>query len=207
MSAALLRAPQPDESGQLAAIVDQASGGVLSFLLNGLIPGFDGQRLMAAALSRDQELYGPDSTLILEKQGQIAAMLVVCPAEKHVVHSALHMVAPAARINAVRPMLEAAVPDSLHLDVFWLHENLSGKQDGEMLLQAAEAKAVAMGRKALGVFCRSSQKEEAAYFSGMGFAVYETFPPPAFAPDDKPEGGVLLQRACRSGSVFSGNAD
>lgn len=194
MTGSLLRAPQPDECGQLAAIVDQASGGVISFLLDGLVPGFDGQSLMAAALRRDQELYGQDSTLILEKYGHIAAMLVVGPAEKHVVHSALNTVAPAARIKAVRPMLEAAVPGSLHLDVFWLHEKLGTEEDAQLLLRAACEKAGAMGRGSLGVFCRQKQQSEIAFFTGNGFALHQHFPPEAFAPGGKPEGGALLLR-------------
>ncbi|MDL2280174.1 hypothetical protein LJC15_05920, partial [Desulfovibrio sp. OttesenSCG-928-G11] len=165
MTGVLLRAPQPDECDQLAAIVDQAGGGVVSFLLDGLIPGFSGQSLLAAALRRDQELYGHDSTLILEKQGRIAAMLVVDPAEKHVVHSALNMVAPAARINAVRPMLEAAVPGSLHIDIFWLHKDLGTDKDAQLLLRAACEKAGAMGRGSLGVFCRQSQQSDMLFFT------------------------------------------
>lgn len=194
MTGVLLRAPQPDECGQLAAIVDQAGGGVISFLLDGLIPAFSGQSLLAAALRRDQELYGRDSTLILEKHGHIAAMLTAGPAEEHVVHSALNLVAPAARIDAVRPMLEASAPGSLHIDIFWLHKDLGTEKDAQLLLRAACEKAGAMGRGSLGVFCRQNQQTDLDFFIGNGFVAHRQFPPQDFAPDGKPEGGALLLR-------------
>lgn len=193
MATPVLRPPEADDAPALAAILNKAGGGVISYLLDGLIPGLDGESVLAAALRRDQELYSPDSTLLVEKQGRIAAMLGVCPAEAHVVPPALSMLVSGKKLKTVRPLLEAAVPGSLHINVFWLDKDLCGEADARMLLLAAEERAKSLGLPALSVFCRLGEEKEIAFFTASGFCEHRRFAPAEFAVNGKEEGGLLLR--------------
>ncbi|MDL2291479.1 hypothetical protein LJC09_05195, partial [Desulfovibrio sp. OttesenSCG-928-F20] len=183
--------PGPDDAALIAAVINKAGNGVISYLLDGLAPGFSGEDLLAATL-RDQKLYGPDCTLMLRLEDKLAGLLIAYPAELHVIHPTMQIFVSAAKIKSVRPMLESAVPDSLHINIFWLDEKSDDNNAAHLLLRRAREQAVALNKKKLGVFCRESEHEERQFFEAAGFTPHTVFAPEDFCPNGIPEGGCLL---------------
>lgn len=188
------RAPYADEAELLASLINKASGGVISYLLNGVAPGFSGEQLLAATIGQESETYGEEAALLLEREGQCSGLLIAYPSALHVLHPSLHIFVSAKKVTAVRPILEACVPDSLHINTFWLDESLSGPDDALLLLHRAEERAKARGLARLGAFCRSSEKRDMAFFTAQGFITDTVFAPEAVSIADRPEGGVLLRK-------------
>ena len=182
--------PGPDDAALVASLVNRAGKGVISYLLDGIAPGFSGEELLAATM-RDESLYGPDCTLLLQREGRPAGLLIAYPAELHVVHPTMNIFVSSAKIRNVRPMLEAAEPDSLHINTFWVDET-SGGEAADLLLRRALEQASALGRETIGVFCRQSEPGERQFFEAAGFRPRTMFAPEEFRPGGAPEGGCLL---------------
>ncbi|MDR1685829.1 MAG: GNAT family N-acetyltransferase [Desulfovibrio sp.] len=188
------RAPFHDESELLAGIINEAGEGVVSWLLDGIVPGIDGRAVFAAALMRDDGAYNLDNMLLFEENGDVQALLFSYPAELHRIHPAMSGFVKAAKLDAARPMLERSVPGSLYINTFWVAAGKRGTDTADMLMQRAEAKAREAGLQGISLFCRRSNPRALRFYRRWGFETMEQFPFPVPSIEGGGQGGSLLFR-------------
>lgn len=186
------RAPFPDETDRVAGLINEASSGLVSYLLDGILPGFQGESLLSAALMQGDSAYTLDSMLLLEDEAGLAGFLFAYPAERHVVHPAMTIFASAAKIEAARPLLALSIPGSLHINTLWVRDGLDGDDAvWDLLLRRAAEKAVHLGLPRLCLCCYDSEERLLRFLEGQGFVMEKRFSlDPALG--DQSGGGRLL---------------
>ncbi len=194
------RSPMADEAEVVASIIDSTSKGVASYLLEDLVSGFSPQALLAAAMLQGDGAYSLDNILLLEQDNQIAGLLFSYPATLHKVMPLMRSFVPASRIEAVLPILERAVPDSLYINTIWVAENMRGQKTtsthgqkmSDLLMQKATARAKSLGLSRVSLFCWNDNHRALSFYTRHGFSIAEHFPPEALRLHGCVEGGSLL---------------
>ncbi|MDR2124161.1 MAG: GNAT family N-acetyltransferase [Desulfovibrio sp.] len=189
------RAPFHDEAELLAGIINAAGEGVVSWLLDGIVPGIDGLTVFAATLMRDDAAYNLGNMLLLEEGGKAQALLFSYPAALHRIHPAMSGFVKAAKIDAARPMLERSVPGSLYVNTFWVAADRRGTGTADLLMQRAQAKAREAGLQGISLFCRHSNPRALRFYQRRGFETMEQFPFPVPSIEGGGQGGSLLFRS------------
>jgi ribosomal protein S18 acetylase RimI-like enzyme len=188
------RAPFHDEAELLAGIINEAGEGVVSWLLDGIVPGIDGRAVFAAALMRDDGAYNLDNMLLFEEGGNVSALLFSYPAGLHRIHPAMSGFVKTAKLDAARPMLERSVPGSLYVNTFWVATDRRGTGTADELMQRAEARAQEAGLQGISLFCRHSNPRALRFYRRWGFETMEQFPFPVPSAEGGGQGGSLLFR-------------
>ena len=187
------RAPFPDEADYIAALINTSSHGLVSYLLDGILPGFSGESLLSAALMQGDSGYALKSMLALEDEAGIAGLLLAYPAEDHVVHSAMAIFASRAKIDAARPLLEESIPGSLHINTLWARDGVDFEAVMNLLLRRAKDQARQLGLAGLCLCCLDSELQAIRFFEEQGFTMEKRFTlDPEVA--DRSGGGRLLHK-------------
>jgi ribosomal protein S18 acetylase RimI-like enzyme len=195
------RAPFHDETELLAGIINDASEGVVSWLLDGIAPGIDGRTLFAATLMHDDGAYNLGNMLLFEENGDVRALLFSYPAALHRIHPAMSGFVKTAKIEAARPMLERSVPGSLYINTFWVAEDRRGAGTADILMQRAATKAHGSGLNGISLFCRHSNPRALSFYRRCGFETVEQFPFRVPSDAGGMEGGSLLFRSVDGGGA------
>jgi ribosomal protein S18 acetylase RimI-like enzyme len=188
------RAPFHDEAEFLAGIINEAGEGVVSWLLDGIVPGIDGRAVFAAALMRDDGAYSLDNMRLFEEGGNVSALLFSYPAALHRIHPAMSGFVKSAKLDAARPMLERCVPGSLYVNTFWVAADRRGTGTADRLMQRAEVRAQETGMQGISLFCRQSNPRALHFYRRWGFETMEQFAFPVPSVEGGAEGGCLLFR-------------
>ncbi len=186
------RAALSDDADAISAIINKAGAGVVSHLLDKLLPGFSGESLLSTVLLQGGGAYSLDNMLLLEHRGKPAGLLFSYPASEHVIHPLMNGFVPSARIDAARPILERSVPGSLYVNCLWTDDELHGTPAEDLLLERAAQRAAKSGLARISLFCWNDDADGMRFYARHGFEVAEHFPREALPIKGHDSGGSLL---------------
>ncbi len=194
------RTALPDDADAVSAIINKAGAGLVSHLLDKLLPGFSGESLLSSVLLQGGEPYSLDNMLLLEHEGKPAGLLFSYPAAAHAIHPLMNGFVPSARIDAARPILERSVPGSLYVNCLWTAEELRGTPAEDLLLERAVQQAAKLDLVRISLFCWNDDADGLRFYARHGFELAEHFPRESLPIKGHDAGGSLL---CKSVSLLS----
>ena len=178
MTFALTRAT-PDNVDDIAQIISQSSGGVVTQLLDGLIKGLSGETLLATALMQGSAPYNTDNIYLITQNSapnnptnaSIVGLLFAYPDSEHKISLIMKNFVPTRRVNPVRAILETAVKDSLYINTLWVNEEHQSDGLADALLDHTCAIAEANGITRLSLFCWNDDERKLFFYINKGFSV------------------------------------
>lgn len=182
----------PDDAEQIAAIVSLASEGVVTHLLEKLIPGLGAESILSAAFMKGEGPYVTENIILTEKDGAITSLLFTYPAAEHGVPPLMESFVPAKRMRAVRPILERALPGSLYINTLWLTDELRSNGHAAALLLEAKSRCRSLGLARLSLFCWNDNERNLRFYAQEGFSIEEHLPAELIPLPEHNRGGSLL---------------
>ncbi len=188
-----------DDAEQIAEIVYATSEGVVHHLLDNLIPGLDGTRILASAFMQGEGPYTTDNGILSERNDHIISLLISYPASEHGVPGLMESFISPKRLNAVRPILEKAVPNSLYINTIWVTESLQRSGIGSALMIEAESRCRSLGFNRISLFCWNDNERALRFYARQGFAIVEHLPQEILPLEGHASGGSLLCKTLGAG--------
>lgn len=182
----------PDDAEAIARIVVRNSGGIAEHLFDGLIPGLNAASILATGFMKGEGPYRAENVIHATKDGETIALLFSYPASEHKVPELMSSFVPVKRINAVRPMLEKTVSDSLYINTLWLAEDLHGKGYGDALMMEAASRCRQLGFTRISLFCWNDAERSMRFFARHGFTLAELLPRDLLPLSQHPDGASIL---------------
>jgi len=182
----------PDYAEQIAEIVYETSAGVAAKLFDKLIPGVSGKTILGAAFGKGENAYSTKNVILSLHQDKVVALLFAYHAREHRTPALMESLLPAKRINAVRPVLEQAEPESLYINTIWVDESLRSKGVGKQIIKEAARLAKRFGVDKISLFCWNDNEQALAFYNKNGFEVTKTFPQEALPLEGHDLGGSIL---------------
>ncbi len=184
----------PDDAEQIAAIVKATSAGVVSHLFEGLIPGLSAESILSVAFMKGHGAYHTDNVILSGTADRLTSLLFMYPAADHKIPTLMASLLPSKRLKPVRPILERAVPGSLHINTFWLAEELRGSGHAAALMLEATSRCRTLGLDRIGLFCWNDNEQALRFYAREGFTIVEHLPPEELSLKGHDLGGSILCR-------------
>lgn len=182
----------PDDAEQIADIIISTGDGIVEHLLEGLVPDLSASMLLATAFIQHEGPYSTNNVLRAQYDGKIVALLFSYPSTEHKVPPLMESMLPAKRLQAVRPILERSVPDSLYINSIWITEAYRGKGYGDALMLEAVSRARNFGFKRISLFCWNDNDSALRFYAHKGFSLHEHLPTELIPLEGHRRGGSLL---------------
>ena len=182
------------DADQIAAIVNATSAGVVTHLLDGLVPGLSAESILSVAFMKGHGPYHTDNVILSGKENRITSLLFTYPAADHKIPVLMASLLPSKRLKAVRPILERGVPDSLYINTFWLAEELRGSGHATALMLEAVSRCRTLGFDRISLFCWNDNEQALRFYAREGFSIVEHLPPEELSLKGHSQGGSILCR-------------
>ena len=189
-----LRQALSGDADQIAAIVNATSAGVVTHLLDGLVPGLSAESILSVAFMKGHGAYHTDNVILSGKEDRITSLLFTYPAADHKIPVLMASLLPAKRLKAVRPILERGVPDSLYINTLWLAEELRGSGHATALMLEAVGRCRTLGFDRISLFCWNDNEQALRFYAREGFSIVEHLPPEILSLKGHSRGGSILCR-------------
>lgn len=193
-----LRAAGPPDLDIIFDAVCQASDGVFEYLLAGKVASKLLRPVMLAVLKNSDSCFSPANILVAEAEGRIAGFLFAYPASEHSLPAQAAPLLDSKKLLALQNVLEATVPDTLHINCLWADSDYLTVPLREELLDMADKWARHKGLCGLSTFIWADAEDEVAFFTRNGFSTFSRIPANGLAVQGKSslhqDGGVLLKR-------------
>ncbi len=171
-----------------------AAGGVLDFLYRDLVPGMSPVELAAEVLGRENGSYSFRNTRVAEIGGEVAGMLISYHSSHHALSDDMTEYFPRDRIDRIRALFTAEVPESLYIDSLAVHAPYRRHGIGGELLGHAAEKARRMGLDTLSLITFADNKTAHRLYGKQGFSLVQQLP---FVADElmPHRGGIYVMTA------------
>ena len=181
------------DCARIAQLINIASGGVIAYMFNGLVPNQAPTEIIAHNLKQDREPYSYKNVIVAEDGGEIVGMALSFPADYHQIIDEMRQFFPKERLAHLQYFYAARVENSLFLDALCVDEAFRRKGIGGQLIVLTKQKARRSGYDWLSliVFTDNHAAKRAYYKSGFEVVEKVILQPHERIPH---EGGCLLMK-------------
>lgn len=165
----IIRPAIKDESPQIAELDSIASGGVVDFLYEGLVPGKRPVEVLAEIISSDRGFYNYVNTVVADVGGAVAGAAISYPSRHQGIDEEMRRFFPAEKLAHLRGIFESRVPHSLYIDALAVHEKFRRRGLAGMLIDAAAERARSMGFSSLSLIVLAENGPARALYAKKGF--------------------------------------
>ncbi len=165
----VIRPARKDESHQIAELDSIASGGVVDFLYEGLVPGKRPVEVLGEVISSDEGFYNYANTIVADVGGAVAGAAISYPSSNQGIDEKMRRFFPAEKLDHLRGIFESSVPHSLYIDALAVHEEFRRRGLAGMLIDAAAEKARSLGFSSLSLIVLAENAPARALYSKKGF--------------------------------------
>lgn len=187
-----MRLAAEDDVSAVAHVLNDVSEGVIEHLLTGVVPGMGPEKLLQMVLMRGQGTYDLNNIVLFEVRGTLAGLLFSYDAALQKVPAVMEGFIAKAKLDAVRPLLEASYPDALWINTFWVADEFRGQGLSRLMMTLAEDMARDSGKKALALHCWADNARAIRFYEKAGFSKAGVIP----------SGGPLLERHPAGGELW-----
>ena len=188
----ILQIATPDDAEQIEDIVIETGAGVVEHLLEDLISGLSARSILAAAFMKGEGSYNTDHIIRSLEDDTINRLLFSYHSSEHKVPPLMESLLPAKRLNAVRPVLEKSVEDSLYINTIWLAEDLRGSGDADALMEEAVRRCRNLGLNRMSLFCWNDNERALRFYARHGFTLFEHLSTEVLSLPNHTIGGSIL---------------
>ena len=179
---------------RVAELINMASGGVVEFLFDDLMPEFTPLQIVAHNLESDQGYYTYKNAIVAQTEDRVVGMALSFPAHFHQISAEMQQFFPKDRLDHLNDFYAARVDDSLFLDALCVDQNLRRNGIGGELISLTKKKAQQNGFNLLSLIVFADNTEALSVYHRHGFEVHT--PVKLDSHERIPhEGGCLLMKS------------
>ena len=141
----IYRTARKSDCLQLAEMINIASGGVVEFLFQDLLPELTPVQIVAHNLENTQGSHTYKNTIVAESDDRIIGMALSFPSYFHEITTEMRQFFPADRLEHLSDFYTARVDDSYFLDAICVDEKMRGNGIGSELISLTKKKAKQSG--------------------------------------------------------------
>lgn len=187
------RTGQKADCPKIAKFINIASGGVIAYLFNGLVPDQAPTEIIAHNLERGQDPYSYQNAIVAECKQEIVGIALSFPSDYHHITDEMRQFFPKERLSHLQDFYSARVENSLLLNALCVDEAYRRKGIGDRLIALTKAKARQSGYNWLSLIVFADNEIARRVYQKSGFETVEnvTLNPREHIPH---EGGCLLMK-------------
>lgn len=163
------RPANAEEADELAAIIQATSGGLVDYLLTGIVPFTKPIQILKSQVISKDSIYSYRNTIVCEENGEIIGMVLAYPSEEQVISDMTKRYLPKKRFEVVKELLGSAEPNSLYINTFWVHEKYRGEGLAAVLMDVAADWAKKQGRNCLSLHVWKENLRGVGFYTKVGF--------------------------------------
>lgn len=169
------RRAESDEALRLAKIVQETSGGLIDFLLKGVIPFTSPAQILSLQVMADDSPYSYKNIIVAEQDGEIVGLILAYPWDEQGPSEMAKRYLPKKKLDAVGELLSSADPDSLFINTFWVAEAYRGSGLADALLDFAGDWARDMGYNQLSLHAWKASERAIRFYDRHEFKETRAF--------------------------------
>lgn len=168
-----------------------ASGGILEYLLDGMLDETHLRELIESSLRDGEPPYDHRSCRVALVAGAVVGMTHAYPSKNHCITPGMSRTFPEERLDRLRPLFNARIDDSLFLDTLSVMPGFQGHGIGSELLALTLDDAARAGVSSVSLALFADNSGGLRFYRRHGFSVAAEIPlePHPLIPH---EGGVLM---------------
>jgi len=152
----LYRTGKKEDCLKIAEGIDLASGGIMSFLFEGLLENYTVAEVMANSL-RDETGYDTyKNAIVAEYEDNVVGIVYSYPAKFHEISEETREFFPSDRLAVLAEFFNSRVENSLFLDSIYVDEKFRGRGIANRLIDLTKQKAQQNGHKQLSLMVMNS---------------------------------------------------
>lgn len=169
------RPAEPEEVAELARIIQATSGGLVDYMLTGIIPFTSPLQILSSQVIIEDSPFSYRNCIVCEEEGEIIGLLLAYPWDKQVMADMLRRYLAKEKYAVVMELMNSAEPDSLFINTFWVTERYRGQGLADVLMDVAVdwAKREGFGRLSLHVWKDNSRAVR--FYERQGFKSTRSF--------------------------------
>ncbi|MBN2078604.1 MAG: GNAT family N-acetyltransferase [Spirochaetes bacterium] len=166
---AIIRPARKDESMRIAELDSIASGGVVDFLYEGLVPGKRPVEVLGEFLSSEKGHYNYTNAAVADIDGSVAGAAISYPSHYQGIDEAMRGFFPHDRLDHLQGFFESSVPHSLYIDALAVHEAFRKQGLAGMLIDGAADRARSLGLSSVSLIVLADNAPARALYAKKGF--------------------------------------
>ena len=167
----LYRTGKIEDCYKIAEGIDLASGGIMSFLFEGLLENYTVAEVMANTL-RDETGYDSyKNAIVAEYQDNIIGIVYSYPAKFHEITNEERNFFPSDRLELLGDFFNSRVDDSLFLDSIYVDDKFRGQGIANRLIELTKQKAQKYGHKQLSLMVMNTNMTARRAYERNSFTV------------------------------------
>jgi GNAT superfamily N-acetyltransferase len=181
------------DSAKIAELISLASGGVVEYLFQGVIPDLSPIQVLTYGLENDQYPHSYRSAIIAEHNQEVVGMALSYPSHLHDITPEMRAFFPEDRLEHLNHFYSARVENSWLLDALCVLKAYRRKGIAKMLVALTKEKALENGYATVSLIVFADNTPALALYAQLGFEVVQPveLKGNAFIPH---ENGCLLLR-------------
>ncbi len=169
MSELTFRPATADDVPFLARVIMETSDGIVQHVVTGLIPFRKPEEIFAMVIAREGSHFHVSNMVVAEQAGKIVGMLFAYSADQQEIPTVMEKMLPKKKLEPVRPILTAAVPDTLYINTLWVDPEMRGQGVATALIDYANVWAKDKNLKGLSLHCWADNEGAIQLYSKHGF--------------------------------------
>jgi len=169
------RPAEPEESAELSTIIQQTSGGLVDYILTGVVPFTKPHQILNSQVVIRNSLYSYRNIIVCEEDGDIIGLILAYPWNEQVASDMTRRYLSKTKYTAVEELLNSAEENSLFINTFWVAEQCRGEGLADVLMDVAVDWAVREGLSRLSLHVWKGNERAVKFYTRHGFVQTRTF--------------------------------
>ncbi len=129
-----IRLAMPSDVSAIAEHVCRAGGGLMEFLLDGVVPDVEPQQLLAVTLTNADEAISYKNALVAETEDGVEGLLLAYSFKEFLISSEMEVFVDREKLEHIRELYSHKIADSLYVHALSINDTLQGKGLGRLFL-------------------------------------------------------------------------
>ena len=186
-----IRLGLPSDAPVIAKHLCRAGGGLMDYLLDGVVPDVEADQLLAVNVAEENTALSYENAVVVETNDGVQGVLLAYPFEEFNISSTMEMFVPKEKLDHVRELYAHRLDDSFYVHALSVDEALNGQGIGRAFLDLSYEMAEDRGFSTVSLHVWKDNQRALSLYQANGFVGVEdiAIDRHALIPHD---GGMLL---------------
>ncbi|SOB60062.1 conserved protein of unknown function [Pseudodesulfovibrio profundus] len=169
------RPAERENASVLSTIIQDTSGGLVDYILTGIIPFTKPHQILQSQVISEDSLYSYRHMLVCEDEGEILGLLYAYPWDAHKASGMTKRYLSKERYAVVEELLNSAEDNSLFINTFWVAEKYRGTGLADVLMDIAADWAEIEKLSRLSLHVWKANERAVKFYRRHGFSQTRSF--------------------------------
>lgn len=169
------RPAEPEEASELTDIIRETSGGLVDYILTGVIPFTSPKQILSSQVISRESLYSYSNIIVCEEDGEVIGLLLAYPWNKQVASDMTRRFLSKEKYGIVEALLNSAEENSLFINTFWVSAKYRGEGLADVLMDVAAEWAAKEGLVRLSLHVWEGNERAVRFYEKHGFKRTRSF--------------------------------